>query len=120
MQSASFLRFTKLAIGVWLAALGSVLFFGLLAGRHAGGEVAMQMFLLTLPVSIGTGFVLNTISYSPTSTYDSLEVFLVWLPFFIAGLAQARIIFLIAKLLANKPLTPPFSGSPSAPDDFKR
>jgi hypothetical protein len=40
------------------------------------------------------------------------------LPFFIAGLAQARIIFLIAKLLANKPLIPPSSGSPLAPDDF--
>jgi hypothetical protein len=120
MQGASFLRFTKLAIGVWLAALCLVLVFGLLAGRHADGEVAMQMFLLTLPVSIGTGFALNTISYSPTSTYDSLEVFLVWLPFFIAGLAQARIIFLIAKFLANKLLTLQSSGSPSATDDFKR
>jgi len=120
MQSASFLRFTKLAIGVWLAALCLVLVFGLLAGRHAGGEVSMQMFLLTLPISICMGAALNTISYSPTSTYDSLEVFLDWLPFFIAGLAQARIIFLIAKLLAKNPLTSPFSGSPSAPDDFKR
>ena len=120
MQSTSFLRFTKLAIGVWLAALCLVLVFGLLAGRHAGGEVAMQMFLLTLPISIGTGFALNTISYSPTSTYDSLDIIYAWLPFFIAGLAQARIIFLIAKLLANKPLTPQSSGSPSAPDDFKR
>jgi hypothetical protein len=119
MQSASFLRFTKLAIGVWLAALCLVLVFGLLAGRHAGGEVAMQMFLLTLPVSIGTGFALNTISYSPTSTYDSLEIIYAWLPFFIAGLAQARIIFLVAKFLANKLLTPPSSGWTSAPGDFK-
>jgi hypothetical protein len=120
MQSASFLRFTKLAIGVWLAALGLVLVFGLLAGGHVGGEVAMRMFLLTLPVSIGTGAALNTISYSPTSTPDSLHVFLVWLPFFIAGLAQARIIFLIAKLLAKKLLAPQASGSPSAPAEFKR
>jgi hypothetical protein len=120
MQSATFIRLIKLAIGVWLAALCSVLVFGMLAGRHAGGEVAMQMFFLTLPVSIGTGVALNTISYSPTSTYESLDVFLVWLPFFIAGLAQARIIFLIAKLLANKLLAPQASESPSAPADFKR
>ena len=120
MQSAYFLRLTKLAIWVWLAALCSVLVFGLLAGRHAGGEVAMQMFLLTLPVSIGTGFALNTISYSPTSTYDSLDIIYAWLPFFIAGLAQARAFFLIAKFLANKSLTPQSSGSPSAPDDCNR
>jgi hypothetical protein len=99
MQNLSFLRFTKLIIWAWLAALCLVLFFGLLAGRHAGGEVAMQMYVLTLPVSLAVGAALNVSSYSPTSTHDSLLVFLVWVPFFIAGLAQARIIFLIAKLL---------------------
>ena len=119
MQNATFIRLIKLAIGVWLAALCSVLVFGMLAGRHAGGEVVMQMYLLTLPVSIGTGFALSTISYSPTSTYESLDVFLYWLPHFIAGLAQARIIFLIAKILATK-LLPKSSGSPSGPADFKR
>ncbi len=120
MQSATFLRLTKLAIWVWLAALCSVLVFGLLAGRHVGGEVAMQMFLLTLPVSIGTGFALNTMSYSPTSTYDSLDIIYAWLPFFIAGLVQARVLFFVAKLLANKLQIRQFSGSPSALADSKR
>jgi hypothetical protein len=96
MQSTSFLRFTKLAVLAWLAALGLVLVFGLLAEQSAGGEIAMQMFVLTLPVSIVVGVALNAISYSSPSTYESLHVFFVWLPFFIGALAQARIIFFLA------------------------
>jgi len=96
MQSTSFLRFTKLAVLAWLAALGLVLVFGLLAEQSAGGEIAMQMFVLTLPVSIVVGVALNATSYSSPSTYESLHVFFVWLPFFIGALAQARIIFFLA------------------------
>jgi len=103
MQSTSFLHFTKLAFMAWLAALSLVLVFGLLAGQSAGGEVAMQMFVITLPASLAVGVALNAISYSPPLTYESVHVFLVWLPFFIGGIAQANIIFFVAKLLANKP-----------------
>ena len=95
MQSTSFLRFTKFAVLAWLAALGLVLVFGLLAGQSAGGEVAMQMFVLTLPVSIAVGVALNAIGYSASSTYESVHILFVWLPFFIGGLAQARIIFFL-------------------------
>jgi hypothetical protein len=72
-------------ICVWLAAVFLVLISGLRAGGHAGGEVAMQMYLLTLPSSVITGMVLNQISYLHGSAPDSLHVLKVWVPFFLVG-----------------------------------
>ena len=120
MQNSPFFRFIKLAILAWLAILCLVLFFGLSSSQSAGGEVAMQMFVLTLPISVAVGVTLNAISFSPPLPYGNLHVLLVWLPFFIGGLVQALIIFVAVKLLTHKPLTHHSSGSPSASADLKR
>ena len=103
-QSSTFLRFTKLIILICLTILGSVLALALLKGSKAKGEVAMLMFVLTMPLSLAVGAFLNAISFSPPSLNNNLHLFFVWLPFFIGGLVQALVIFFVAKLLAtNRP-----------------
>ena len=79
-------------LGVWLVLTLLVLWAGLHAGPHSGGEVAFQMFLLGLPSSIAVSALLNALDYPLRWLPPGLLALEVWTPFFLAGALQFGII----------------------------
>ena len=73
-----------------------VLVAGVSAGSHSGGEVAMQMFFLCLPISVAVGYGLTLVSYMPSN------IFWVWAPFFVGGLLQAALVLVFVRRFANR------------------
>ncbi len=96
-----FERILTLALMAWILVLVVVLVVGMSAGRSSGGEVAMQMFALTLPASLAVGDILVKIDYSPLIINGGFHVFSVWLPFFLGALAQALVVLYAARVLVR-------------------
>lgn len=92
--------------GLWLAAALLLLTNGLTAASTGGGELAMSMFVITLPVSIGTGMLLNAVAYLHQPAWGVVSpyvfVWLVWLPNFVAGSVQWVVLMWVAKWLAQR------------------
>ena len=87
------IRGAWLVLGLWLATAAVVLTVGLAHAPHSGGGVAMQMFVISLPSSLGVAKLLNEIGYRPTNTNGQVHIIMVWAPFFITGRLQALAIW---------------------------
>lgn len=96
-------RVMNLIALAWILVLVAVLVFGLLSGPYSGGEVAMQMFLLTFPASFAIGSMPNLINYSPSAINGNLSVFWIWLPYFMGALVQALVILSAVRIFGLKP-----------------
>lgn len=78
---------------LWLGLAIFVLLIGMSAGPHAGGEVAMQMFILCLPSSVPVSMLLSFYNYVPPFASSPALILFVWVPFFFGGLLQAALVF---------------------------
>lgn len=92
MSFAIFQRLLRWIFALWLGLSIFVLLIGMSAGPHAGGKVAMQMFILCLPGSVPVGMLLSFYNYVPPFPSSSAHIFFVWIPFFVGGLFQTALV----------------------------
>lgn len=92
MRFANFKKILRWVFVLWLGLATFVLLNGMSAGPHAGGEVAMQMFILCLPSSVLVGMLLSFYNYIPLFALSPAFILFVWTPFFVGGLLQVALI----------------------------
>lgn len=90
------------ALFIWLCLTAFVLGYGIYVGAHAGGGVAMQMFVLCFPSSLVVSGILNLLSYMPPSASPLMHILLVWAPFFVGGIFQAILVFVVFRWLVTR------------------
>ena len=93
----------KWLVRVWLAVNVLVLVQALVARETLpGGELAMLMFLLNLPSSIMTGMGLNAVGFATSlDSPHSLNLLLVWLPFFTLGALQWSLLKWLSRKISS-------------------